>query len=299
MALPSGSLWSVSCLMCLASTAGAQTLPAILARVAEEAAVFRSVAPQILAEETLTQRALKPAPRFHPRVGAAAAKPLAAARQTREIVSEYSFGTLQDAPESLHEFRQVTAVDGRAVSAAATARHSLALGLASPDDHARKRMLEDFQKYGLTNAVVDFGPLLLLFTKGQSGNYHFEMAGDDRIGADRVKIVSYTQVSGTGRMLVFQGHRAIHQPIQGRIYARVPDGLPLRITIVESRTSGKITYRDEAVVDYTPNAHGFVAPAAILHRGYAGDQLVVEDEFRYTTFRKFGADAAIKFDVQQ
>ena len=53
------------------------------------------------------------------------------------------------------------------------------------------------------------------------------------------------------------------------------------------------------MVDYTPNAHGFLAPAAVTHRGYAGDELLVEDEFRYSTFRKFGADAEIKFDVQQ
>jgi hypothetical protein len=285
--------------LCLVPAAGAQTLPEILSRISEEADVFRRVAPEVLAEETLTQRALKAPPRFHPRMGTAAAKPIAATRQTREIVSEYSFGTLKDAPESLHEFRQVISVDGQAITAAAAARHSLALGLASADDHARKRMLEDFQKYGLTTAVVDFGPLLLLFTKRQTGNYHFELAGGDRIGADQCKIVSYTQVSGPDRMLVFQGHRAIHQPIQGRIYARVPDGLPLRITIVESRESGKNTFRDEAVVDYTPNAQGFLAPAAVTHRGFAGDQLLVEDEFRYTTFRKFGADAAIKFDVQQ
>jgi hypothetical protein len=298
-ALSCGFASSAFATFCLVSGAGAQTLPEILSRVSEEAEVFRKIAPQVLAEETLTQRALKAPPRFHPRIGSAAAKPMAPNRQTREIVSEYSFGTLRDAPESLHEFRQVTSVDGRSISAAGAARHSLALGLASADDHARKRMLEDFQKYGLATAVVDFGPLLLLFTKRQIGNYRFELAGEGRIGADRVKIVSYTQVSGPDRMLVFQGHRAIHQPIQGRIYARVPDGLPLRITIVESRKNAESTFRDEAVVDYTPNAHGFVAPAAITHRGFAGDQLVVEDEFRYTTFRKFGADAAIKFDTQQ
>jgi hypothetical protein len=288
----------VLCALCLLPAAGAQTLPAILSRVAEEAAVFRNVAPQVLAEETLTQRALKAPPRFHPRAGAAATKPIARVRQTREIVSEYSFGALKDAPDSLHEFRQVVSVDGQPVSAAAAARHSLALGLASADDHARKRMLEDFQKYGLTTAVVDFGPLLLLFTKRQQADYHFELAGDDRIGADQVKIVSYTQISGPDRMLVFQGHRAIHQPIQGRIYARVPDGLPLRISIVESRAGGKTTFRDEAVVDYTPNAQGFLAPAAVTHKGFAGDELLVEDAFRYTAFRKFGADSAVKFEVQ-
>ncbi|MGD0365511.1 MAG: hypothetical protein ABSC93_31900 [Bryobacteraceae bacterium] len=282
----------------LSAALGAQTLPTILARVAEEAEVFRHVAPEVLAEETLTQRALKAPARFHPRLGTAAAKPLAPSRQTREIISEYSFGTLKDTPE-LHEFRQIVSVDGKAITAAATARHSLALGLASADDHARKRMLEDFQKYGLTTAVVDFGPLLLLFSKRQTGNYHFLLTGEDRIGADAVKVVSYEQVTGPGHMLVFQGRRALHQPIQGKIYARVPDGLPLRITIVESRQDGKSAFRDEAVVDYTPNAQGFLAPAAVTHKGFAGEQLQVEDEFRYTAFRKFGADAAIKFDVQQ
>lgn len=291
-------MWRLA-LLSLAATAAAQTLPEIVSRVSEEAEVFRRVAPQVLSEETLTQRALKGPGRFHPRVGAAAAKPLVPTWQTREIISEYSYGTLKDAPGSLHEFRQVTAVDGQAVSSTAAARHSLALGLASSDDHAKKRMLEQFQKYGLADAAVDFGPLLLLFTKRQAGNYRFELAGEDRIGADQAKIVTYTQVAGPDRMLVFQGHRAIHQPIRGRIYARVPDGLPLRITIVESRQGGKQTFRDEATVDYTLNANGFVAPAAVTHRGFAGDQLTVEDEFRYAPFKKFGADAAIKFDVQQ
>lgn len=282
----------------LASAATGQSLPEILSRVGEEAEVFRRVAPELLSEETLTQRAVQSPPRFRPRVGAAALKPREPKWQTREIVSEYTFGSLREAPGSLHEFRQVTSVDGRAISSPASARHSLALGLSSPDDHARKRMLEDFQKYGLTTAVVDFGPLLLLFTRRQTAHYHFELAGDDRIGADQVKIVSYTQISGPDRMLVFQGRRAIHQPIQGRIYARVPDGVPLRITMVAHRQDGKKTFRDEATVDYTMNARGFLAPAAVTHRGYAGEELMVEDAFRYAPFRKFGADAAIKFDVQ-
>jgi hypothetical protein len=286
-------------LLFVVSTASAQKLAKILDRVTEEAEVFRHVAPEILSEETLKQRALKPPGRFHPRVGAAAAQPPASTFRTREIVSEYSFGTLKDPPGPLHEFRQVVSVDGKTISAAGAARHSLTLGLTSADDHARKRMLENFQKYGLSNAVVDFGPLLLLFTKRQMGRYRFELTGGDHIGADRVKIVSYTQIAGPERMLVFQGHRAIHQPIEGRIYARAPDGLPLRITIVESRIDGDTTFRDEAVVDYTLNAQGFLAPAAVTHKGFAANQLIVEDQFRYTTFRKFGAEAAIKFDTQQ
>lgn len=279
----------------LVVSAAGQTLPEILSRVSEEAEVFRHVAPQLLAEETLTQRALKPPSRFRLRIGAAAATPAVATMQTREITSEYSFGFLKDAPESLHEFRQVTSVDGKPVTSAESARHSLAVGLSSPDDKARKRMLEEFQKHGLTTAVVDFGPLLLLFTKRQIGNYRFELVGQERIGADTVQITSFQQTAGPDRMLVFEGRRAVHMPVQGRIYARMPDGLPLRISMTETREQNKHEFRDEASVDYVPNAHGFLAPAAVTHRGYVGDLLLVEDQFRYTPFRKFGADAEIKF----
>jgi hypothetical protein len=281
----------------LTTAAAAQTLPALLSRLSEEAEVFRQAAPQMIAQETFTQRALVAKLRFNPRIGAAAAKPATPFWQTREIISEYSFGTLNEAPGSLHEFRQVTSVDGHAVHSPETARHSLALGLSSPDDSLKKRMLEEFQKHRLSTAVVDFGQLVLLFTRRQMGNYRFEQAGDERIGADQVRVISYEQTSGPDRMLVFQGHHAVHQPIRGRIYSRLPDGLPLRITISDTRQNGKHTYRDEATVDYTQTAHGYLAPAAITHRGYAGDDLLVEDQFRYTAFRKFGADAEIKFDV--
>jgi len=288
-------MWRLA-FICLASVAAAQSLPEILSRVSEEAEVFRKVAPQILSEETFTQRALKLPRHLHLRLGAAAAKTPVPDWQTREIVSEYSFGTFAGSG-SLHEFRKVISVDGRSISRPASARHSLVLGLKSADDRARKRMLEDFQKYGLSTAVVDFGPLILLFTRTQEGNYRFQPAGEARIGADQVRIVSYAQTSGPDRMLVFQGHRAIHQPIHGLIFARVPDGLPLRITIVESRSDGKNTLRDEAAVDYTLNAHGFLAPVAVTHKGYADGQLIVEDRFLYTPFRKFSADAEIKFDT--
>ena len=40
------------------------------------------------------------------------------------------------------------------------------------------RMLEKLEESGLTTAVVDFGPLLLLFTKSLLGNYRFEFTGN-------------------------------------------------------------------------------------------------------------------------
>jgi hypothetical protein len=287
--------WMSLFLVCLA--AYGQSLPDITSRLSEEAEVFRRVAPQIMAEETLTQRAVPGPPRLHLRLGAAATKPPDTTMVTREIISEYSFGVLAD--QTLHEFRQVISVDGHAVSSATAARRSLALGLKSDNDRTRKRMLEELQKYGLTTAAVDFGPLLLLFTKRQIGNYQFAPEARERIGADQVQVVSYCQVSGAERLLLLEGKQAVHQPVEGKIYARIPDGLPLRITIVESRKHSKQVFRDEASVDYMMNAHGFLAPAAITHRGYADDQLMVEDHFEYTPFRKFSADAEIKFETHE
>lgn len=279
----------------LSATATAQTLPQILARLGEEADQFRQLAPQVLAEETLTQRAMRPPARFKLRVGKAAMQPRSPSIATREIISEYSFGSLKDAPDSLHEFRQTVSVDGHPVSSAEKARHSLALDLTSPDDEAKKRMLEDFQKHGLTTAAVDFGPLLLLFGKRQAAHYEFKLVGDSRLGPDLARVISYRQTSGPDRMLVLEGRRAVRQPIEGQIFARVPDGLPLRITIVASRKLDHRVLREDATVDYVLNAHGFLAPAAVTHRGFDNDQLTVEDNYRYTPFKKFGADADIQF----
>ena len=78
----SAVVWLIWLSSIMGEKAQSQTLPEILARVSEEAEVFRHVAPEVLAEETLTQRGVKPPGRFRPRVGAAVTKTSAAALQT-------------------------------------------------------------------------------------------------------------------------------------------------------------------------------------------------------------------------
>ena len=51
--------------------------------------------------------------------------------KTREIVSEYGYSALRDSPSALHEFREVTKVDGRQVMTQETARRTLTLGVTS------------------------------------------------------------------------------------------------------------------------------------------------------------------------
>src|SRR5262249_18785822 len=145
------------------------------------------------------------------------------------IVSEYSYAMLQNAPGVLHEFRQVISVDGRPVSTPEKARHALSLGLKSENDRARKRMLEDFRELGLADAAMDFGQLLLLFTKRELQNYDFRVESADRLGADEAIVLSYAQRQGEQSMLVFEGRKTIRAKLDGKLWVRKSDGLPLRI----------------------------------------------------------------------
>src|SRR5712692_1086143 len=80
----------------------------LLSRVAEEAEILQQNAPKSLTTETLQQRTLLPPSRFRPRIGKAATEPAKPRQQIREIVSEYSVGTLKEsASQNLCEFRQV------------------------------------------------------------------------------------------------------------------------------------------------------------------------------------------------
>jgi hypothetical protein len=216
---------------------------------------------------------------------------------TRQIVSEYSYATLQDAPGVLHEFRQVISVDGRAVSTLENARHALSLGLTSEHDRARKRMLEDFRKLGLADAAMDFGQLLLLFTKRQLPNYDFRVESTDRVGADEAIVLSYTQRQGDQSMLVFEGRKTIRAKLDGKLWVRKADGLPLRISLRSQWKEQKRVTRHDAVVEYTATPFGMVAPASVKHTEYIDQYLITEDIFRYSPFKRFGANAEIKFDA--
>jgi hypothetical protein len=276
-------------------------LEQILSRVSEEAEVFRQVAPQTLAEETLTQRTLKPPPRFRPRLGAAAKKPEPPkpVYATQEVVSEYSFATLRDSPGALHEFRQVISVNGRRITTPEKARHALSLGLRSEDDRVRKRMLEEFQKHGLQGAATDFGQLILLFTRRELQNYEFRIEGPARIGAEEALMIAFEQRQGENQtsLLVFEGRKTVRGKIEGRLWVRRRDGLPLRILMRSEWTVQGRARRHEGIVEYTPAPFGAVAPASVKHSEYVDDQLVTENLFRYSAFKKFGADAEIKFQT--
>jgi len=266
-----------------------------LQRLSEEADAFARDARQVTAQEVLTQRALLAEPRVKLRAGATAVADRGPHWQIHEIVSEYGFSTFRGNPGAIHEFRQVVSVDGREVASPEQARAHLAKGIASQDDGLKQQMLRDFQHYGLLGGAYDFGQLILLFTRGALANYQFIPKGEAWVGADRVLVCDFRQGGGNQALTVFEGKKTVRVPLSGTIWFRRGDWLPLRISLVTERVEKKFTLRDEATVDYVAGRSGGVVPASILHRQFVNDEIVVQDHFAYSSFRRFSVDSTIEF----
>jgi len=250
--------------------------------------------PKTLTLETLEQRGTRPPSRFQPRLGAAAAPP---ARSTvRQIVSEYSVGMLKETDsEDLHEFRQVISVDGRPLQTEESARRALSLGMQSQSDRVRKRMLEQFAKHGLDDVAIDYGLILLEFTRRGWANLQFGPAGEGRVGTYAALVVGWKQLSTAGGELEFHGRRAVRQSLEGRLWMRKSDGLPLRVEAWAELQDGIHRVRDQASVEYVMSSHGFLTPVSVLHRHSVDGQVMTENLYRYEPFKMFGAEADIKF----
>src|SRR5581483_2524672 len=198
----------------------------VLTRIAEEADAFEQNITKALTQETLVQRSIESPSRFHLQVGQAAEEAPKVHIRTREIVSEYSIAGLHDSPAAnLVEFRQVISVDGKKVQSMESARRALSLGMQSEDDRLRKRMLEEFAKYGLVDIATDYGPILLAFSKRGLENMEIEPAGQGRIGADLANIFSWRQKTPEGGELEFHGKMAAHRALSGTIWVRASDNL--------------------------------------------------------------------------
>ncbi|PWU08234.1 MAG: hypothetical protein C5B51_08125 [Terriglobia bacterium] len=269
----------------------------LLARVAEEADGLQQNLPKALSRETLEQRALLPPSRFHPRAGSGASQAIAPRALIREVVSEYTVGTLKDSgSQNLVEYRQVIAVDGRPVQGEAKARHALSLGIKSLDDRLRKRMLEDFAKYGLVDIATDYGLILLLFTRRGQPELEMSTAGAAQLGPDTALVIHWRQTSAAHGALEFIGRQALRHALEGRLWVRASDGLPLRVESWIEHLQEEHKIRDEATVEYAITSRGFLAPASVVHRHIVDARLLTENRYRYEPFQVFSSDVEIKFE---
>ncbi len=254
-------------------------------RLAREAQAFEKIAPQLVGRETLHQRVMA-APRLKLRVGGAAQHPVAAWKE-HDGVSEYAFALLG---REIHELRQVTSVDGKPVAGETQAQDTLAKLIASHNEDRQKRALEQLQKYGLQGAATDFGQILLLFTRGNLERYEITAAGPRLLGTVPTQVFHYQQLDGPHALTLFRGgNKTQSLSVEGEIWARESDGLPLRITMAATDSSTDKTLREEATVDYALSEYGTLLPVETTHRELRSGVEVEENKFTYTDFHRFGA----------
>jgi len=272
------------------------TVPQALSRVSEEAALFQENLPKSLTQETLSQKAWMPPSRFRSSVAPTVVTPPKPRLVSHEVVSEYSVGPLKNSDShNLFEFRQVISVDGKAVRSTESARRELTIGIRSQDDAVRKRMLQDYAKYGLVDVATDYGLILLAFTKRGLEGLEIKPAGQSQIGADQVLLFAWKQSGSDAGELEFRGRQATRQALQGKLWVRASDGLPMRVDAWAEYEQSKHRIRDEATVDYAVSTHGYLTPASVLHRHIVDQQLMTENLYHYASFKLFGADSEIKF----
>ncbi|MBI3209030.1 MAG: hypothetical protein HYZ37_09030 [Candidatus Solibacter usitatus] len=263
-------------------------------RLAEEASAFLNIAPKVIGEEKLESIVAGAQARFQPRGGKAKQ-----AGNTRTIVSEYGFSTYKEDPGNLHEVRQVLTVDGAQVKARGKLRETLSMGSRGDADKLKKKMLQEFQSFGLREAATDFGQILLMFVPRGQPSFDFAPLRYEYFGAERAMIASYKQKNGPAAMTVFEGRQVHRQTMSGEIWLREPDGLPLRVTVDILRKEDNRETRYTAVIDYAMSSYGCVLPAFVSYKEISSGKQVVENRFHYSNFKMFGASSDLKFTVDE
>ena len=263
-------------------------------RLAAEAQAFEKLAPEVMGRETLRQRTLIPPARFKVRVGAAAEQALPAVWRNHEIVSQYGFAVFGGS--SIHELRQVTAVDGKRVAAERRAQEDLAKLVTSNDEERKKRALQQLEKYGLRGGATDFGQLLLLFSRANLERYEITYAGPRMVAPVRMQAFRYKQLDGPEAVTVFERGQTQRLSVEGEIWVREADGVPVRVTMVATGAatgkSSENTLREEATVDYAVSEFGPVLPFQTTHRELRGGEVVTENTYRYDGFHRLGVKPA-------
>jgi hypothetical protein len=257
----------------------------LMDRLASEAEAFQKIAPEMVGRETLHQGALTAPPRFMMRLG-----DTAAVWKEREMVSEYGFALLGG--REIHELRQVTLIDGKPITRESKAQEALAKLVTGSDDQRKRLALQQFEKFGLRGGATDFGQILLLFSRNRLEHYEFTAAGPRLLGRVPAQVFHYQQLDGPQALTVFRGNssggsgpKPQRLSVQGEIWVRESDGLPLRITM----TATDKPLREEATVDYAMSEFGTLLPVETMQRELRGDQQLAENHFTYDGFHRFRA----------
>lgn len=244
---------------------------------------FSQTAQQYICHETLQQRVIRPhSMRKEKGQGAMVLTGVPEYNQ-RQITSYYAFTTFGKSPE-IHEIRQLLTVDKDVILKDFEARRLFRDALLSRDDELKGKIAGQFEPEALNGVATDLGQMVLSFAEDSISHFTFSFDREETIGATRAMVVRYTQKSGPESVHINDRGKKLKSQLSGWLWLRLPDDVPLRITMVSSRTEKKHDIREEAEVDYAENPNGALLPSSVLHRRFEDDILVAEDDFRYTAW---------------
>ena len=258
------------------------SLQPILDRLTLEAALFEQVAQQVTGQEIIRQRAMKPPPKFKPRIGEAAKKPPQGEWRDREIISLYGISLIG---HSLHEIRQVLSVDGKTVQGEQRAQQTLARLLTASGEQQKFAALKQLEKYTLSGAATDFGPLLLLFAHGGAERYEFTAIGPRLLGVVPASVYHFRQLDGAEGLTVFNGLTQ-QLPLEGDLWMSDDPQGPIRITLASVLPGSDPPIHYEAEVDYTRSPLGALLPSQVEQREVRGEEITSENIFDYSNFQR-------------
>lgn len=270
----------------LAGVVSAQTpeeLRAVVQRLGREADSFERSAHRVVAIETLRQTVPDGVRTGRGPRGITTALP----GYTREIVSEYGFVSLDEPGGSLKEIRRVLTIDGlRWNKGGKINLGSLADQLTAATADSKRRQLERFEEHGLEGFATDFGQLILLFARGNTTNYEFVLDKLENEAVEPTAIYTYRQLDGPQALTIFEGKQVIRQRLEGRLWVRARDRMPVKLSLDSTRSMNGVAIRDSAEVFYDAQTFDFLYPWRVVHRQFVDGREVVKDEFEYTKMRE-------------
>ena len=282
----------------LAASSTAQTPPdpaltRLLSGIGTDAGRFRSGAPAYLGTETWTEYSTaaphKPGKRrlhfgLPPKTPAEST-----ATVTRQIVSLYALAPMNRRAESLFEFRQVLSVDGKPSGDPAQLRQQFVDALTSEDSKRLRRLRDNFENQAMSGILIDFGQLILLFTRPRQKQYSYELKPTEHIGALTAARIDFTQKTGDqGLHISESGGDEQDTPLHGQIMVSPADGSVLQIRLTADRKVNDHQVHDEAQVDYTSIAPHALVPVSVVHRRTQDGKTLYQDVFTYSNWQSLG-----------
>jgi hypothetical protein len=264
-------------LPCFASAQDADTHKTAAQRIAFYADQFSKIAPTLTAKETLEQVRLDEKKLVKPRKKDEPWPPIL----KRTIVSKYGYAAT---PTGIREVRQIESVDGKPVRSGGNLLDALAAGVTAESDENRQKLLIDFEKNGLRGMVIDFAQIILLFSKGATEKYEFSYQNTEKAGEELFLVYRFEQIDGQQAVTIFNGKQPVKKRLQGEVWCRRSDLVPMRIFLQADHYEGKDLVRDMTTVDYGL-AENMLFPGSVQHKQMRDGTVHVEDLFRYSDFR--------------